>query len=106
MSLGATIRSCRKWFRCAALVLFTQVSRIEDNTAKGVNAEHVRKLRQILGVLQAAETIEALRLPTFGLHPLKGELRGFWAVTVRANWRVIFRFEDGKASDVDLVDYH
>ena len=48
----------------------------------------------------------ALRLPTFGLHPLKGELKGFWAVTVRANWRVIFRFEGGRASDVDLVDYH
>ena len=78
----------------------------EDDTAKGVNAEHVRKLRQILGVLQAAESIDALRLPTFGLHPLKGALQGFWAVTVRANWRVIFRFEDGKAFDVDLVDYH
>ncbi|MBA2397154.1 MAG: type II toxin-antitoxin system RelE/ParE family toxin [Bradyrhizobium sp.] len=78
----------------------------EDDTAKGVNAEHVRKLGQILAVLHAAETIEALRLPTFGLHPLKGELKGFWAVTVRAKWRVIFRFENGKASDVDLVDYH
>lgn len=77
----------------------------EDDTAKGLNAEHVRKLRQILGVLHAAETVDALRLPTFGLHPLKGELKGFWAVTVRANWRVIFRFEDGKAFDVDLVDY-
>jgi toxin HigB-1 len=71
-----------------------------------VNAEHVRKLQQILGVLHAAETVDALRLPTFGLHPLKGELKGFWAVTVRANWRVIFRFEGGKASDVDLLDYH
>jgi toxin HigB-1 len=71
-----------------------------------VNAEHVRKLRQILGVLHAAETVDALRLPTFGLHPLKGELKGFWAVTVRANWRVIFRVEGGKASDVDLLDYH
>ena len=78
----------------------------EDDTAKGLNAEHVRKLRQILGVLHAAETVDALRLPTFGLHPLKGELKGFWAMTVRANWRVIFRFEDGKAFDVDLVDYH
>ena len=77
----------------------------EDDTAKGLNAEHVRKLRQILGVLHAAKTFDALRLPTFGLHPLKGELKGFWAVTVRANWRVIFRFEDGKAFDVDLVDY-
>jgi toxin HigB-1 len=78
----------------------------EADTVKGVNAKHVRKLRQILAALQAAETIEALRLPTFGLHPLKGELKGFWAVTVRANWRVIFRFGDGKATDVDLVDYH
>ena len=66
----------------------------------------MRKLRQNLGVMHAAQTIDALRQPTFGLHPLKGELKGFWAVTVRANWRVIFRFEDGKATDVDLVDYH
>jgi toxin HigB-1 len=66
----------------------------------------VRKIRQILATLHAAETIEALRLPTFGLHPLKGDLRGFWAVTVRANWRIIFQFENGKASDVDLVDCH
>ena len=78
----------------------------EDDNAKGVNAEHVRKIRQILAVLQAAETIEALRLPTMKLHELKGDLKGHWAVTVRANWRIIFRFEGGKALDVDLVDYH
>jgi len=45
-------------------------------------------------------------LPGFKLHQLKGKLRGFWAVTVRANWRVIFRFEDRNALDVDYVDYH
>jgi proteic killer suppression protein len=78
----------------------------EDGNARAINAEHLRKIRQILAVLQAAQTIDALRLPTFGLHPLKGDLKGFWAVTVRANWRIIFRFEDGRASDVDLVDYH
>lgn len=78
----------------------------EDDNSRGVSAEHLRKIRQIAGVLHAAETIEALRLPTFGLHSLKGDLKGFWAVTVRANWRIIFRFKDGKASDVDLVDYH
>jgi toxin HigB-1 len=78
----------------------------QDDNARGVNAEHVRKIKQILAVLHAAETIDALRLPTFALHPLTGDLKGFWAVTVRANWRIIFRFEDGKASDVDLVDYH
>ncbi len=42
----------------------------------------------------------------FRLHPLKGELRGFWAVTVRANRRVIFRFVDPDIFDVDYVDYH
>jgi proteic killer suppression protein len=78
----------------------------EDDNARGVYAEHVRKIRQILAVLDAAGTIDALQLPTFRLHPLKGDLKGFWAVTVRANWRIIFRFEGGKAFDVDLVDYH
>jgi proteic killer suppression protein len=79
----------------------------EDDNPKGGNPEHVRKIKQILAVLHAAETIDALRLPTFNLHPLKGNLKGAWAVTVRANWRITFRFEDGgKALDVDLVDYH
>ena len=44
-------------------------------------------------------------MPGFRLHPLKGRMKGFWAVTVRANWRVIFRFDEG-AEDVDYVDYH
>lgn len=44
--------------------------------------------------------------PSFRLHPLKGELKGLWAVTVRANWRIVFRFEEGNAYDVDLLDYH
>jgi plasmid maintenance system killer protein len=39
-------------------------------------------------------------------HPLKGDLAGYWSITVRANWRIIFRFEQGDATDVDLVDYH
>jgi len=45
-------------------------------------------------------------LPGFRLHPLKGELKGFWAVTVRANWRVVFRFAEGDALDVNYIDYH
>jgi toxin HigB-1 len=44
--------------------------------------------------------------PGWRLHPLTGELRGFWSLTVTGNWRLIFRFEDGEARDVDLVDYH
>ena len=78
----------------------------EDDNARGVNPEHVGKIRQILAALYAAQTIEALNLPTFRLHPLTGNLKGFWSITVRANWRVIFKFADGKAFDVDLVDYH
>ena len=45
-------------------------------------------------------------IPRYRLHPLKGELKGLWAVTVRANWRIIFRFEGNDAFDVELVDYH
>ena len=78
----------------------------ENDNTRAVNAEHVRKIKQILAVLDAAETIEAVQLPTFRLHPLKGDLKGHWAVTVRANWRIVFRFEGGKVFDVDLVDYH
>jgi len=40
------------------------------------------------------------------LHPLKGDLASFWSVTIRANWRIIFRFEDRDVTDIDLVDYH
>jgi proteic killer suppression protein len=78
----------------------------EKGSRKGVAAEHVRKLNQILAALEAAQTIEGLNLPTFGLHPLKGDRAGSWAITVRANWRVVFKFKDGAASDVDLEDYH
>jgi proteic killer suppression protein len=47
-----------------------------------------------------------MNLPGFRLHPLKGTLRGHWAVSVSGNWRVTFRFADGDAVDVDDVDYH
>ena len=78
----------------------------EDDDARGVLAEHIGKLRDILARLDAAGKISDLDLPGFRLHLLKGELKGFWAVTVRANWRVIFRFEDSEAFDIDYVDYH
>ena len=77
----------------------------EDDDPRGVIAEHVVKLRDILVRLDSASTVADMDLPGFRLHPLKGEFKGFWAVTVRANWRVVFRF-DGGAEDVDYVDYH
>jgi toxin HigB-1 len=78
----------------------------EDDDPRGVVREHTVKLRDILARLDAATTAADMDLPGFRLHPLKGELKGFWAVTVRANWRVIFRFIEGDVLDVDYVDYH
>ena len=78
----------------------------EQDDPRGVMAEHVVKLRDILARLDAARTVTDMDMPGFRLHPLKGRFKGLWAVTVRANWRVIFRFDDGGAEDVDYVDYH
>jgi proteic killer suppression protein len=78
----------------------------EDADPSGVNVEHVTKLRDILARLDAAHTVADMNLPGLRLHPLKGDLKGLWAVTVRANWRVVFRFTDPDAFDVDYLDYH
>ena len=78
----------------------------EDDDSSKLFAEHVNRIRVILAALDAAKTAQDLDIHTFRLHPLKGVRKGFWAVTVRANWRVVFRFEKGKALDIDLVDYH
>lgn len=77
----------------------------EEDDPKGVNPEHAAALRDILATLHAAPTVAHMNQPGLRLHPLKGRMKGFWAVTVRANWRVIFRFDDG-VEDVDYVDYH
>jgi proteic killer suppression protein len=78
----------------------------EEDDGRGVLSEHVAKLRDILARLDAADSSADMDLPGFRLHPLKGQLKGHWAVTVRANWRVIFRFQVPDALDVDYVDYH
>ncbi|MFZ5863214.1 MAG: type II toxin-antitoxin system RelE/ParE family toxin [Nitrospirota bacterium] len=78
----------------------------ENAETKGIRSDHVEKVENILAVLNRARKPEDMNLPGFRLHPLKGDLKGFWSVTVRANWRVIFRFEEGHACDVDLIDYH
>ena len=45
-------------------------------------------------------------LPGFRLHPLTGDLKGHYAVSVSGNWRVTFRFDEGHVVDVDYTDYH
>ncbi len=88
-------------FRHSGLKRFYQ----QDDRRK-LPPDMVDRIAAILAALDAAPTIGALNRPSFRLHRLKGDLKGFWAVTVRANWRIVFRFEDGKVFDVDLVDYH
>jgi proteic killer suppression protein len=78
----------------------------ERGDRTGIRPDLVETVERILTVLDAATTPQALDLPRYRLHPLKGDLRGLWSVTVRANWRIIFRFEDGDALDVELIDYH
>ena len=88
-------------FRSRALRRFT-----ERGDERRIPPEHRETVRDILARLNASTTPGDMDLPGFGLHPLKGNYSGFWAVTVRANWRVIFRFEEGHAIDVDYLDYH
>ena len=78
----------------------------EDDDPRGVIPAHVEKLRDILDALDTSLAIEDMDLPGLRLHQLKGELKGLWAVTVRANWRVVFRFSDSDAFEVDYLDYH
>jgi proteic killer suppression protein len=78
----------------------------QDADSRVVISEHVVQLRDTLARLDAARALADMEVPGFRLHPLKGELKGFWSVTIRANWRVIFRFADQDAFDVDYLDYH
>ena len=78
----------------------------QDDDSRGIDKSHVGKLKDILARLDAAASPEDMDFPGFRMHALKGDLKGFYAVTVRANWRVIFRFDDGEAADVEYVDYH
>lgn len=77
-----------------------------DDETRSVQQAHVKRLRQILALLDAATVIADMDAPGLRLHTLRGSLQGFYAVTVSGNWRVIFRFEDGDALDVDYLDYH
>ncbi|TAN41086.1 MAG: peptidase [Nitrospirae bacterium] len=72
----------------------------------GIQAVHADKLRLILTIIDAAVSVEGMRLPALKLHRLKGDKREIWAVTVQANWRVTFRFENGNAYIVNYEDYH
>lgn len=78
----------------------------ETGIASGVQAMHVKRLRMQLAALDTASMIEDMDIPGFRLHPLKGEMRGRWSVSVSGNWRITFEFHEGNAYVLDYEDYH
>lgn len=78
----------------------------ESGVAKGVNPNHAARLKNILALLETAETADDMDLPGLRLHQLKGKHKETWAVTVSGNWRVTFKLQNGDAFDINYEDYH
>jgi proteic killer suppression protein len=78
----------------------------EEGDPRKLAPDMVDRIKAILARLHQAEVIEDMNIHSYRLHPLKGSRKGEWGLTVRANWRITFRFEEGYAFDVNLEDYH
>lgn len=77
-----------------------------SGSTRGIKAAHARKLRMQLAAMDTATVIEDMNIPGYRLHPLKGDRKGLWSITVSGNWRVTFGFTDGNAYIVNYEDYH
>jgi proteic killer suppression protein len=71
-----------------------------------ISADQLDRITLALADLDAATKPSELDLPGYRLHPLRGDRKGSWSISISGNWRITFRFEDGDVYDVDLVDYH
>ena len=78
----------------------------ETGSLSGIDPDHAARIRKILALLETAETVEDMELPGLGLHQLKGNRKGTWAVSVSGNWRVTFKINNIDAFDVNYEDYH
>ena len=78
----------------------------ESGASSGVDSQHTDRIRKILALLETSETLEDMNLSGLGLHPLKGNRKGTWAVKVSGNWRITFKIQHGDAFDVNYEDYH
>lgn len=78
----------------------------ERGDARALPAYLVNRIERILDDLACATGPHDMDRPAYRLHPLKGDRRGQWSVRVSGNWRIVFRFVDGEAVDIDLIDYH
>ena len=77
----------------------------EDNSSK-LPPHLVERIREILSLLDVADTIEQLNVSGYRLHKLTGEFKDFYSIRVSGNYRIIFRFVDGNVFDVNYLDYH
>ena len=74
------------------------------NQLRGVDIETAIEL---LVALNAAKSLADLSpLKSVGLHKLKGDRKGQWAMTINQRWRICFTYRNGDAYDVEIVDYH
>jgi proteic killer suppression protein len=78
----------------------------ETGSTRKVNPQHEKRLRERLRIIDLAEQIEDINLTGYKLHPMKGERRGIWSITVSGNWRITFEFKDGDAWILNYEDYH
>ena len=78
----------------------------ESGSTSGVQSSHAKRLRLQLAALDTAQVIDDMDIPGFGLHPLKGKLKGRWSISVNGNWRLTFEFKDGNVYVLDYEDYH
>jgi proteic killer suppression protein len=79
----------------------------EHDETSGVQPQLAKRLKRMLAALDRAKSVAEIEsLPGWRLHPLKGDFEGFWSLSVSGIWRLVFRFEEGDALDLDLIDYH
>lgn len=78
----------------------------QDGQTKGLPQKLIKRLKSVLTLLDQIADVNELKVPYLRLHQLKGDLKGFWSVTISGNWRLVFRFEKEEVLDLDLVDYH
>lgn len=80
---------------------------LENDNSKGVRADQVKRIRNILAALMYAADIEQVSGPPgWRIHQLVGDRAGTWSISVSGNWRITFKIEDGEVSNLDLEDYH
>ncbi len=78
----------------------------EKGETRRLNQDWIRRIDRIMNALNEAQIPADMDLPGFRLHLLRENYKGFYAVDVSGNWRIVFRFEGSNTADIDLTDYH